>query len=92
MTDDSRAIVATVAGAVVGGLAGYLFFTEQGRRVRRAFEPVLDDFARELASFRGTIRRAVAVANEGWSLLNDALNDTGGGARQFPSAHQTSPF
>jgi hypothetical protein len=24
--------------------------------------------------------------------LNDALDDTGGGARHFPSAHQTSPF
>ena len=92
MTDDSRAIVATVAGAIVGGVAGYLFFSEHGRRMRRAFEPVLDDFARELASFRGTIRRAVAVANEGWSLLNDALDGTGGGARHFPSAHQTSPF
>ena len=32
---NSRALAATVVGAVIGGAAGYLFFTEHGRSLRR---------------------------------------------------------
>jgi hypothetical protein len=72
-------------------MAGYLFFTDQGRELRRKIEPALDDIARELNSFRGTLQRAAGVANEGWKLLNDTLGDTGQRPR-YPGAHQTSPF
>jgi len=89
--NNSRAMAATVVGAVVGGVAGYLFFTEQGRSVRRQLEPALDDFARELMSFRATIQKAAGVANEGWKLLNDAVGETGPAPR-YPGAPQTSPF
>ena len=65
---NSRALAATVVGAVIGGAAGYLFFTEHGRSLRRQLEPALDDFARELMSFRGTVQKAAGVANEGWKL------------------------
>lgn len=88
--NNSRVMAATVVGAVVGGVAGYLFFTEQGRNVRRQLEPALEDFSRELMSFRSTIQRAAGVANEGWKLLNDALGETGSAPR-YPGA-QTSPF
>ena len=91
MTDNSRAMAATIVGAVVGGLAGYLFFTDRGRAMRRSLEPALEDLARELNSFRGTVQKAAGVANEGWKLLNDAMGE-GGAPRRFPSAHQTSPF
>src|SRR5690349_5866878 len=43
--DNSRAIAATMVGAVVGGMAGYLFFTEHGRFLRRQIEPALEDIA-----------------------------------------------
>jgi hypothetical protein len=72
-------------------MAGYLFFTDQGRELRRKIEPALDDIARELNSFRGTLQRAAGVANEGWKLLNDTLGDAGQRPR-YPGAHQTSPF
>jgi len=89
--DNSRAVAATVVGAVIGGVAGYLFFTEHGRSVRRQIEPALEDFSRELMSFRATIQKAAGVANEGWKLLNDALGE---GGQQPPryAGHQTSPF
>jgi hypothetical protein len=80
---------------VLGGFAGYLFFSEEGRRMRRSFEPMLDDLARELGSFRGTVQRAVAVANEGWKLLTEAIHDAGvheDAVRRFPGTHQSSPF
>jgi hypothetical protein len=89
--DNSRAVAATVVGAIIGGLAGYLFFTDHGRRVRRQLEPALEDFSRELISFRATVQKAAGVANEGWKLLNDALGE-GGQTTRYPGAHQTSPF
>jgi gas vesicle protein len=88
--DNSRALAATVVGAVVGAAAGYLFFTDHGRSIRRQIEPALDDFTRELMSFRTTVQKASGVANEGWKLLSDALGDTGS-APQYPG-RQTSPF
>lgn len=90
---NSRAMAATVAGAVMGGVAGYLFFTQHGRAMRRQIEPALDDFARELNSFRSTVSKAAGVASEGWKLLNEAMGETGA---QQPARHaaprQTSPF
>jgi len=90
--ENSRAIAATVAGAVIGGVAGYLLFTERGRVFRRSLEPALEEFARELNSFRATVQKAAGVAGEGWKLLNDAMGEGGSAPRRFPSAHQTSPF
>ena len=90
--DNSRAIAATILGAVIGGVAGYLFFTEHGRTLRRQIEPALDDFARELISFRSTVQKAAGVANEGWKLLNDALGESGQQPPRYAGTHQTSPF
>jgi gas vesicle protein len=90
--NNSRAVAATIVGAVVGGAAGYLFFTDHGRSLRRQIEPALDDFARELMSFRSTVQKAAGVANEGWKLLNEALGEGGGQAQRYPGPRQTSPF
>jgi gas vesicle protein len=91
VTDNSRTIAATVVGAVAGGLAGYLFFTDKGRSVRRQLEPAFDDFARELTSFRRSIEKAAGAAGEGWKLLNEALGESGSSPR-YPTTHQTSPY
>jgi gas vesicle protein len=88
---NSRVMAATICGAVIGGAAGYLFFTEQGRSLRRQIEPAIDDFGRELMSFRSTVQKAAGVANEGWKLLNDALGE-GGPPPRYAGPRQTSPF
>ena len=90
--DNSRAVAATVVGAVIGGIVGYLFFTDHGRRMRRQIEPALDDFLRELMSFRATVQKAAGVANEGWKLLNDTLGEGANQPPRYASPHQTSPF
>ena len=90
--DNSRAVAASLVGAVIGGVAGYLFFTEHGRWLRRQLEPALDDFARELNSFRATVHKAAGVANEGWKLLNEAMGESGGEQPRYASPRQTSPF
>ena len=86
----SREMAATLVGAVIGGIAGYLFFTDRGRSIRRQIEPALEDFSRELISFRSTVQKASGVATEGWKLLNEALGETTPAPR-FPG-RQTSPF
>jgi len=91
VTDNSRAVAATITGAVIGGVAGYFFFTERGRELRRQIEPALDDFTREFNSFRMTIEKAAGVANQGWKVLNEAMDDRPEHTR-YSTAHQTSPF
>jgi len=89
---NSRALAASMVGAVIGGIAGYLFFTDEGRRLRRAIEPALEDFARELNSFRSTVSKAAGVATEGWKLLNEAMGETGVEPPRYQAPRQTSPF
>jgi hypothetical protein len=72
----SRVLTATVVGAVIGGVWGWLYLTANGRRVRSQIEPKLDDFMRELASVRGTVEKARSAANEGWRSLNEMTGGT----------------
>jgi hypothetical protein len=93
VTEKSQAVAATVVGAILGGIAGYMFFTDDGRKMRRQLEPAFDDISKEIVSFRGTLNRAMGVANEGWKVLNEALGeDPRSASTRFPPATQTSPF
>jgi len=74
----SRVLLATMLGAVAGGVWGWLYLTENGRRVRTQIEPKLDDLIHELSAVRGTVEKARSAANEGWRSLNEI---TGGGAQ-----------
>ena len=78
MDERSRVLMSTVLGAIAGGLYGWLYMTEQGRRVRDQIEPKLDDFMGELTRVRGTVEKARTAANEGWRSLNEV---TGGQSR-----------
>ena len=65
-----------MVGAVLGGLAGYLFFTDRGRELRRQLEPALDDFcARAQPASGRPFSRTAGVASEGWKLLNEAIGE-----------------
>jgi gas vesicle protein len=69
MTDRHTIVGGAVLGALVGAVAGYLFFTERGRRFRRDVEPDLQTIVREamrvvksvrdLRQTRSPMRRAV---------------------------------
>jgi hypothetical protein len=91
VSQKSQAIAAAMVGGVLGAVAGYMFFTDQGRAWRRQLEPAIEDMARELAQFRGTLTRAMGVANEGWRVLNDALGEHSGPSH-YPNPHQSTPF
>ena len=57
-TSDREYLMATFMGAVVGGVWGWLYMTENGRRVRDQIEPKLDDFMNEVTRVRGTVEKA----------------------------------
>jgi len=75
----SRVLMATCIGAVAGGVWGWLYMTESGRRVRDQIEPKLDDFLHEIHRVRGTVEKARNVANEGWRSLKDVTGGAQGG-------------
>jgi hypothetical protein len=74
----SKVLMTTLLGAVAGGVYGWLYLTENGRRVRDQIEPKLDDFVGEVTRLRGTVEKARTAANEGWRSLNEV---TGGQTR-----------
>ncbi|HJR61270.1 MAG TPA: YtxH domain-containing protein [Vicinamibacterales bacterium] len=71
MDERSRVLMAALLGAVAGGVWGWLYMTENGRRVRDQIEPKLDDFMNELTRMRSTVDKARSAASEGWRSLND---------------------
>jgi len=91
VNDREREIFAAVIGAVVGGFAGYVLFTDRGRELRRRIEPELEDFAHELMQLRGTVRRAVGVASQGWQVINETVGDRARGGA-FPKLDEARPF
>lgn len=52
MSDRTSILWCALAGAVVGGAAGYLFFTEDGRRLREDLEPRVVDLLAEIEKAR----------------------------------------
>ena len=79
MDERSRVLMTTCLGAVIGGVWGWLYLTQQGRRVREQIEPKLDDFLSELTRVRGTVEKARSAANEGWRSLSDIAGGAHGG-------------
>ncbi len=55
MTDRHSIVGGALLGAVVGAMAGYLFLTERGRRLRREIEPELRTIIREAMHLGQTV-------------------------------------
>jgi hypothetical protein len=92
VTDKARAITATTVGAIIGGVAGYLFFTDRGRALRRQLEPAIEEFARELNHFGGALYKSAGIASEGWKLLTETMREAASRGPHYTTPHQTSPF
>jgi gas vesicle protein len=73
--------VGAVVGALVGGAATYLFFTERGRTLRDQLEPAVEDLQREFSRFQGTIQQFGRMANDGMRVV-----------QEFNAARMQSPF
>ena len=80
MDERSKVMMSALLGAIAGGVYGWLYMTENGRRMRDQIEPKLDDFVNELTRVRGTVDKAKSAASEGWRSLNEV---TGGSAGRW---------
>ncbi len=78
MDERARVLVATCVGAAAGGVWGWLYLTDNGRRIRDQIEPKLDDFVKELGLVRGTVEKARTAATEGLRSLNEVTGAAGG--------------
>ncbi|HUR21968.1 MAG TPA: hypothetical protein VMZ90_14225 [Vicinamibacterales bacterium] len=64
MDERGSIFLGVVAGAVAGGCVGYLFFTEDGRRLREDLHPKLADLVNEIEKARTMVKGATkAVAD-----------------------------
>jgi gas vesicle protein len=69
--DRSRILMSACLGAIIGGLGGYLFLTEDGRRVRERLEPGMDDVLREMRHLKSAVEKARLAAQEGWTTIEE---------------------
>ncbi|HEY7790485.1 MAG TPA: hypothetical protein VIC33_08250 [Vicinamibacterales bacterium] len=90
MKERAQLGLVVAAGAAIGGLAGYLFFTDHGRRLRRRLEPSFDEVNRELNRFRETLQKAARAADEGWRLIDEIT--TGRSTNGPGQTRQVAPF
>jgi gas vesicle protein len=69
--DRARVLISACVGALIGGVAGYLFLTEDGRRVRERLEPGMDDLLREMRHLRSAAEKARLAAAEGVQTVHE---------------------
>ena len=71
MNERTAVTAGALIGAVVGGFAIYLFFTERGRALRDRLGPALEDLQHDVARFQGTLEQVGRVANEGMRAFQE---------------------
>ena len=71
MDDRSRILLSAFVGAIAGGVAGYLFLTDEGRRMRERLGPGMDDLVQEVRRLRSTVDSARVATREGWAVIED---------------------
>ncbi len=92
MNERTRTALAVFAGAAVGGVVGYILFTDQGRRLRQRYEPVVGDIVREMGGVAGTVSVMRVLATEGKRVW-DQLAPPQPTAREWNAPiRQQSPF
>ena len=82
MEDRARVLLSACLGALIGGVAGYLFLTEDGRRVRERLEPGMDDLLREMRHLRSAAEKARMAAAEGLLTVSDFRRSVSRAAEQ----------
>lgn len=62
-------LLGALAGAITGAVCGYLYFTEDGRRLRADLGPTIDELSREWTNVRDAAGRARDAAHEGMASI-----------------------
>ena len=78
MDDRTAIVLGALAGAVVGGAFGYLYLSDDGRRIRADIEPEVAELVTELQRAWEAAGQAGDAAREGWSAVRRAAVPTPG--------------
>jgi gas vesicle protein len=73
-------------GAILGGVAGYLLFTERGRQMREELEPRLEELLGEVDKLRTTFERTRSAVSEGLESFNQLVNEAPAQAKDAATA------
>ena len=87
MTERNAICAGVTIGAVIGGAAAYLFFTDRGRFMRDRMEPAVDDLMSEFQKFRRTLEKVGDMANDGLRAFNEFQEAR---RQTFPAGPHTS--
>jgi gas vesicle protein len=90
--DRARVLMSACVGALVGGVAGYLFLTEDGRRVRERLEPGMDDLLREMRHLRSAAEKARLAAAEGLLTVGELRRGISSRAEGASNARPPRPY
>jgi gas vesicle protein len=72
--DRTAVLIGLAAGAVVGGVAGWLWLSEDGRRLRARLEPRLQDLANQAMALSASASRLKVVARQGVQAAQDVAS------------------
>ena len=92
MSGQSRNLMIVITGAAIGGVAGYLFLTEDGRRLRSRLEPSIADLVREIRQLGTTVSSAGLLVREGLQVLNQMAGEAERSSAWSSPVHQQDPF
>jgi hypothetical protein len=77
MDDRTRIALGIGLGALAGGFAGFLLFTDRGRQFRASLEPRLEELMSEVQRLGVAFERTRRAVNEGLGQFSQAVDDAG---------------
>ena len=79
MRDRAAILLGLVAGAAVGSVAGWLWLTDDGRRLRARLEPHLRDLAGQALKLRESAGRVEQAARDSARTVHEVASRTSRG-------------
>jgi hypothetical protein len=75
VNDRTCVMLSACAGAVIGGFAGYLMWTERGRELRADLEPRVDELVGEAKRLGLAFDRTRRAVSDGWRSFAEMMEE-----------------
>jgi gas vesicle protein len=86
--ESSKVLVSVLLGGVLGGLCGFLYLTEDGRKFRDRIEPFFDEFGDDMKSLSRKVKKARQAAQEGLDAFLDVTEQMGAERKRWASSSE----
>lgn len=81
----SKVLVSVLLGGVLGGLCGFLYLTEDGRKFRDRIEPFLNEFGDEIEGLSRKMDKTRQAAQNGLDAFLDVTEQISAGRKRWES-------